>query len=134
MEHKYTIELRISGKNVDPEKITEELHVQPSLTRRAGDFRSKYSRYENGLWAYAGPQTEREWSSLEEALTFLICELQAKKDLILRFTKDFDVYWWCGHFFDAPGCETFLSTNMFGRLAAFGIPLVIDSYCHKSTD
>ncbi|GLQ95532.1 DUF4279 domain-containing protein [Dyella acidisoli] len=128
--HSYSIQLRVSGIDVDPESVTNFLELPPSLSRLKGEKRGQNSVWTESLWSYGGKYCEvtREWKSLEEGLLELMEELWPKRDLICSLAKKSDVIWWCGHFQSSfDGGPTF-SIVLMRRLAEFGVPLYLDNY------
>lgn len=125
--HRYTVELRVSGKDLVASKISEEMGLQPTHVREAGERRGTSSVFNEGVWSFAGVGAQ-EWDSLETGLASLMKELLPKKALIASYVDKFDVCWWCAHFqgsFD--GGPTF-SPELLRDLASFGVALFLDNF------
>jgi hypothetical protein len=129
---RYTVELRISGRDLSPSEITKAMGIQPTHVRHRGGRRSASSTFESGVWSYAGTDAD-EWASLEAGLASLMEILRSKKALIASYAERFDVCWWCGHFQQSfDGGPTF-SPALLGDLADFGVAVVLSNY-HVRTE
>ena len=130
--HTYSVQLRISGKTVNPGEITQRLGLRPNVTRLVGDRRSKGSNWTDSMWSYDGTESEsdstKQWDSLEEGLSFLLGKLQPKADQLRDHIKRCEVVWWCGHFQSSFDGGPTLSAALLRQLADFGAPLFIDNY------
>ena len=123
--NRYTVELRITAESLSPEQITEDLGLEPSLIRHAGDQRGRSSVFTKALWAYGG---EQEWASLEEGLNSLLRPLSGKELALKRYASTAEVFWWCGHFQSTFDHDTVMSPALLGKLADFNFPLHLVSY------
>lgn len=136
--HVYTVQLRISGKSLDPHEVTRRLGVEPSQIRIVGERRSRNKVWEESLWCFDGTGdpnvSAKEWASLEEGLRYVLEKLSPKKGLIRTYAASFDVTWWCGHFQSSFDGGPTLSVPLLQRLADFGVPLFIDNYFFRSDD
>lgn len=128
--HTYTVELWIESDDLDPDRITRELGLNPCRSHRPTS-RSDDRRVP-GRWSYNGDSFPhagtREWESLEDGLLFVMRELRPRRAQIADYLGRYSVIWWCGHFqsgFD--GGPTF-SAELFKQLGDFGVPLFIDNY------
>src|SRR5436309_3284854 len=96
--HEYTVELRVTGKSLQPKEITERLGLQPSITRDAGEIVGTRC-FSQGVWGYNGSHNNVPvWKSLEEGLSFMLDLLEPAQPKLLELKRSFDVLWWCGHF------------------------------------
>ena len=123
----YTVEFRISGKDLSPSEITEAMGVQPTRVRHVDDRQTASSNFDQATWSYAGTASE-EWASLEAGLKSLMRELLPKRDLVSGFARRFDACWWCGHFQDSFDGGSLLSAGLLRDLAEFGIPVALSNY------
>jgi hypothetical protein len=130
--HTYSVQFRISGKDLDPADVTRKLDIKPNQVRIAGERRSANRVWEESLWSYDGNATSsgtaREWASLEEGLRYVLERLLSKKELIQEYAKSYDVVWWCGHFQSGFDGGPTLSAPLMKFLGDLGIPLFIDNY------
>lgn len=80
-------ELSIYGKTIEPEEITRKLGIQPSLTWRAGDFRSRRmnATYDYACWRTV---TDADGSPLEIHVRKLIDRTAACHHLIRQFAAE----------------------------------------------
>lgn len=127
----YTVELRISGRELSLSEITQALGTQPTRVQHVGERRGESSAFDQAVWSYAGAAGE-EWTSLEDGLVSLMRELLQKREIISTYAKRFDACWWCGHFQDSFDGGPLLSPALLRDLADFGIPVALSSY--KSVD
>lgn len=128
----YTVEFRIQGSTLNPSEVTKSLGLEPSLTWDMATI-ARSNRNRKPLWSYDGISTEttfveQEWKSLEEGLLFLLDKLLPKRKLIQEEFREYDKFWWCGHFQDSfDGGPTF-SPKLLRMLADFGVELIISNY------
>ena len=123
--NRYTVELRITAESLSPEQITEDLGLEPSQVRHAGDQQGRSSLFTKALWAYGGGQ---EWASLEEGLNSLLRLLSGKEPALKRYASTAEVFWWCGHFQSTFDHDTVMSPALLGKLADVNFPLHLVSY------
>lgn len=130
----FTVEFRIEGSSLDPEKVTKVLGLSPSLTStlRSGILGN---RSRNPFWAYDGVSTEinfveKEWNSLEEGLTFLLGKLQPQYNLIKSQYREYKKYWWCGSYQQSWDGGPDFSPELLRKLGDFGATLMIRNYRH----
>jgi Domain of unknown function (DUF4279) len=130
--HTYSVQLRISGKNLDPEDVTHRLGLEPNQVRIAGERRSVNQVWHESLWSYDGgaasAEAAREWTSLEEGLRYVLEKLLSKNELIQEYAKSHEVVWWCGHFQSGFDGGPTLSASLLKLLGDLGVPLFIDNY------
>jgi hypothetical protein len=128
----YTVELRISGKDLDPFEVSEALGLTPVQMRLAGERRGdNESVFTEGLCAFstANPASNRnEWPSLEEGLSSTLKYLMPRAQAIASYAHRFNVYWWCGQFQPTFGGGAVLSVNLMRELSDFGVELRLECY------
>jgi hypothetical protein len=127
--HEYTVELRISGSDLDPALITEEFGLRPSMVRHAGEVIGS-KRAAIAVWGYNGSQSDSVpiWQSLEEGLTFVLSKVSHIKPQLEQYRKNFEVFWWCGHFQSSFDGGPTLSASLLKELGEFGAAVFIDTY------
>ena len=128
--HIYTVELRLSGEQLEPSEISTQLSLKPSNVLSQSQNQSSI-RKRRPYWGYNGHEEvgfQAEWASLEDGLTFLLKNLDPQKDRIIAFTRKFDAIWWCGHFQASFDGGPTLSPQLLTELGSYGIPLSIDNY------
>ena len=130
--HTYSVQLRISGKSLDPSEITRQLDLEPNQVRIAGEKRDNGRVWRESLWSYDGATDPlapaKEWTSLEEGLLYVLDKLSPKKDLVRGYAGNYEIIWWCGHFQSSFDGGPTLSVRLLERLADFGAPVFIDNY------
>src|SRR3569833_4621242 len=98
MVHTYSVQLRISGKSLDPSEITRRLGLEPNQVRVAGERRSNSKVWEESLWSYDGAADPlapaKEGASLEDGLLFVLGLFFLLLFLFGVFAVSFVVFWW----------------------------------------
>ena len=127
--HQYTVELRVWGRDLDPERVTTDTGLRPCQTRARGD-RWGSRTYDESMWAFngEGAAPTRDWDSLEDGLTFVLDKLGDSHAVFARLASQFTVIWWCGHFQSSFDGGPTLSPQLLTRLGTFGANLYIDNY------
>ena len=135
--HTYSVQFRISGKNLDPNEITQRLGLEPNQVRIAGERRSEKQVWTESMWSYDGARvaadTVRECTSLEDGLRHVLEILLPKKELIQEYAQTYEAVWWCGHFQSSFDGGPTLSASLLKLLGEFGIPLYIDNYFREES-
>ena len=130
--HTYSVQFRISGRDLNPDEVTHRLGLEPNHVRIAGERRSANQVWHESLWSYDGGTTSteaaKEWASLEDGLRYVLERLLPKKELIREYATSHEVVWWCGHFQSGFDGGPTLSASLLKLLGDFGAPLFIDNY------
>jgi hypothetical protein len=128
--HKYTVELRIYGKILDPIVVSSDLGLKPSRIVKIGDRRSRNTFWEESMWAYNRSEEDIGiyFDSLEEGLALLIEDLWPVRNKIKNYSSKYEVIWWCGHFQSSFDGGPTLSFKLINLLCKFGAHLFIDNY------
>ncbi len=125
--NRYSVELRIRGKNLDVDAVTASLDLSPTYTCRRGESPNPRAR-DFATWGYGSGSPTRDWQCLESALNANLDELYPVKDEITALRAQHEVLWWCGCFHtEFSGGPTF-SPELLKRLAEFGVELSLDCY------
>lgn len=128
----YTVEFRIEGATLVPDRITDILGLQPSLVRLAGDRRGTGRDFDKALWAFSGdplPSGEaRTWKALDDGLRYVAAQLAPRSAALRGLLREFDGYWWCAHFETGLVGETRMSPDVMLALADIGAPLLLAAY------
>lgn len=126
--HRYTVELRIVGSNLDPEKVTADLGIPPTQVRRKGEPRSKTSNWTENMWAFEVlPPGQNDWSSLEEGLNALLSVVAPVQSRVRQYSKASRTFLRCGHFTSSFDGEPVLTPNLLRSLADLSRELVLDT-------
>jgi hypothetical protein len=138
--HKYTVELRIYGKDLDISSVTEDLGLGPSTTQVAGTRLGQSKPFQESMWGFDGhPETftddkSRNWKSLGDGLTFLLERLRPVKDKIEEYKTRYKIILWCGHFQSSFDGGPVLSPALLKALGDFGVELFLDTYFYDDED
>lgn len=124
--HRYTVELRLYGEQLDPDTITRETGLQPCQVRVRGAQLGTRT-YTRGMWAFDG-NGPGEWTSLEEGLAFVLARLGGSVDLFATYRQEYKFVWWCGHFQSSFDGGPTISAALLERLGRLGAELFIDNY------
>jgi|SRR6476661_7272358 len=130
--HKYTVELRIFGADIEPDSITEKLKLRPCRIVYAGTKRAD-GRLNIPSWAYNGTEGDtKDWESFEEGIQFVLDKVWPHREAIAAYKADGKVLWWCGHFQSGFDGGPSLSAELLKRLGEFNAELFIDNYFHET--
>ena len=130
--HRYTVELRIMGPNIDPDEVTRTLGISPSQVRKKGMRKSEVSTWPVSMWALEiVPDGQKDWSSLEDGLTSLLSRISPLQAHIQNYMAAYDVCIWCGHFTSSFDGGPTLSPSILKLLGDTGVQLILDTYCEK---
>jgi|SRR5882672_749535 len=135
MTHEYTVELRISGVNLTPSELSDDLGLRPSTVREVGDAVGS-RRFMQAVWGYNGSESDEPpiWGSLEEGLAFVLANLAPVRPNLEKYKSRFDMVWWCGHFQSSFDGGPTLSAALLTELGEFGVPLFIDNYLSEEAE
>lgn len=128
--HEYTVELRICGRELDPEAVTADLALHPTQVRRLGEERGKSKKWEETVWSYDGFKHEKgkSWDSLDEALVFMLRKLWPLRSKLEEYKQRHKVILWCGHFQSSFDGGPTLCPSTLKMLGDLGVELFIDNY------
>src|ERR1041385_5724550 len=126
--HRYTVELRVSGKALDPDEVTRKLALNPSQIRRKGERRSEKSIWPDSMWSFEVlPPGQDDWSSLEEGLVATLKLFSPIRSQLQSFLPGNEIYVWCGHFTSSFGGGPTFSPAMLKSLGDFGVELILET-------
>lgn len=130
--HRYTVELRITGQNLDPDAITRALGLVPTLVRKIGEpkMEGATARWSSNTWGYEIlPRSNDDWPSLEDGLKALLNTLEPIREKLKTCSAGNDIYFWCGHFTSSFDGGPILSPSLLKLLGDFGVQLFLETYC-----
>jgi hypothetical protein len=133
--HRYTIELRIVGKNLSAEAITRTLGLEPTQVRRMGEpkVEGATSKWTANVWGFEVlPPGKDDWSSLENGIETLLRTFGPVREQLRACSVGNEVYVWCGHFTSSFDGGPTLSPTLLKSLGDFGIQLVLDTYSERT--
>jgi hypothetical protein len=131
--HRYTVELRIFGPNIDPDDVTKKLGISPTQIRRKGEQRAPGSTWTSGMWAFdVSGGDSGEWVSLSDGLSALLQQFRPIQDRLRAYAANNVLYIWCGHFSSSFDGGPVLSPVLLKALGDFGAELVLDTYFEPS--
>ncbi|MFL6679352.1 MAG: DUF4279 domain-containing protein [Burkholderiaceae bacterium] len=128
--HRYTVELRFFGDNLEPADISTRLGLTPSSALSRLQI-AALGRPRLPYWAYNGNGEvgfSAEWGQLEEGLRFLVSTLRSRQENVVAIARQFKGVWWCGHFQASFSGGPTLSPSLMRDLGKYEIPLSIDNY------
>jgi uncharacterized protein DUF4279 len=127
--HTYTVSLRISSAELDVAQVTKKLGLAPTQTRMVGERKSADEVWDKALWELeVFPKGRTDWDSLEVGLATLLKIVLPQKKAIEEYSKNHDVFIWCGHFTSSFDGGPYLSAEILRALGEFGAPLWFDAY------
>lgn len=129
--HEYTAALRVSGERLDIPNVTQALGLQPTHVVLVGEPQHR-GPAKKSVWSFeVFPRAGGEWESLEDALASLMTAFTGRGSVVRQLQKEFEVYFWCGHFSSSFDGGPTLSPDLLRRLGEFGVELRIDNYFSK---
>jgi hypothetical protein len=135
--HRYTVELRIVGENFDPDEVTRELGLMPTRMARKGQAKVEgaASKWTANMWGFEVlPSGGDGWSSLEDGVASLLHVFSSLHDRLHVYSMSNKICVWCGHFTSSFDGGPTLSPTLLRSLGSFGVPLVLDTYCERTTE
>ena len=128
--HRYTVELRVAGKNLELEQVTRTLGVTPTQVRRKGERKSERSTWTEDMWSFEVLPPGRDgWASLEDGLIALLRIFGPIQDRLHPYSSANNVFIWCGHFTSSFDGGPLFSPGLLKSLGDFGVELILDTYC-----
>ncbi len=117
---------RIWGPSLNPDDITQQLHLLPDYTHLQGDYpqgNPKHTAYKHGMWSLhskAPPQEE-----LDVHLQNLLSTLEPHAEVIRILSSQAQVDFYCG-IFGLPGFN--VSPQTMARMSALNIRFSVCFY------
>jgi len=88
--------------------------------------------WEKALWEFEVlPEGRSDWDSLEIGLATLLNIFSSRTKALQEYSKNHDVYIWCGLFSSRFAGGPHLSAEILKRLGDFGMSLWLDTYSSK---
>lgn len=129
------VSLRIRGDALDPEFLTQQFGVTPSLSARKGETVIRHGReglQRTGVWVYrldVPPETE-----LGQVIGLLLEVFPEDSTLWGEITSAFTADVFCGIFLQDENQSTVVEPEVLAALARRGLPLSLDLYAPHGTD
>jgi len=125
----YSVSLRIESRELDAAQVTKELTISPTQTRAVGERRDARTAWDKALWEFeVVPEGRFDWDSLEIGLSTLLNIFSLRTKALQEYSKNHDVYIWCGHFSSSFAGGPHLSAEILKKLGDVGIPLWLNTY------
>ncbi len=125
--HQYSVALRFSGDDLDPNFVSEKLQLTPAQAWKKGE--DARPRSVTGGWEFRlEPENARFWNSMEAGMNALMDALTPFRREIRDLAMQYHATWWIGHFQTSLAGGPTLAPATLERLCAFGIALSIDNY------
>ena len=107
--------------------ITQELGLEPSRCKEKGkqDVRGPL---EKGIWEFDGSEGDVTWESLEDGLTFVLDKLWDHREVIAKYKRVAEIFWWCGSFQSSFDGGPSFSPELMCRLGEFGAKLYLETH------
>lgn len=130
--HKYSVDLLVSGDELNEAEVSSMLGLKTSVFHKKGEPfapNSKKIRHTSS-WSFfvCRPNSETEWDSLEEGLRPLIEKLESLKEPLKKLGERFSLDAYCGHFGSGFGGGPVISAETLGKLSDLGLSLTIRTY------
>ena len=126
--------LRLRGDTLDPEFLTQQLGVAPTLAARQGDAiaGSRGRVRDSGIWLYrldAPPGTE-----LGEVVSMLLAPFPDDSTLWEELTSTYAADVRCELFLEGEAQGTAIDAEVLQRLGRLGLPLTLDFRALEGSD
>lgn len=120
------VSLRLRGDTLDPEFLTQQLGVAPTLAARQGEevAGARGRRHDSGIWLYrldAPPGTE-----LGEALSMLLAPFPDDSTLWEELESTYSVDVRCELFIAGADSSTTIDAELLRQLGRLGLALTLD--------
>lgn len=135
--HRYTVELRIVGQNLNPDEVTRVLGLVPTRVARKGEPKvgGATSKWMANMWGFeVFPPGKDDWSSLGDGIESLLRTFGPIRDRLRVYSAGNEIYVWCGHFTSSFDGGPSLSPTLLKSLGNFGVQLVLDTYSERANE
>ena len=132
--HRYTVELRIVGQNLNPDEVTRKLSVVPTRVARKGEPKvgGATSKWMANMWGFEVlPPGKDDWTSLEDGIEALLRTFEPIRERLHSYSEGNEMYLWCGHFTSSFDGGPSLSPTLLKALGDFGVQLMLDTYSER---
>jgi len=130
--HEYTVELLISGDDLDEGEISTRLGLRASVFFKKGESLSPQTKRERSTstWSFRfdPPYGKPVWPSLEDGLMCMIERLLPLKDVLFELKNRYSMVAYCGHFGSGFGGGPSIRPETLGVLSQLGLTLTIKTY------
>jgi hypothetical protein len=126
----YTVEFRIYGANLDIDKVSKNLGLNPSTIQIQGKRRDRNSTFSESMWGYGKVDGSglKQSSSLEDGIADILLDLTPLKTQLRNDFKNAVYLFWCGHFHDTFGAGPSLSSQLMRSVSRLGASINISTY------
>jgi hypothetical protein len=135
--HRYTVELRIVGQNLNPDEVTRVLGLVPTRVARKGEpkVEGATSTWMENMWGFEVlPPGKDDWPSLGDGIQALLHTIGPIRDRLHAYSTGNELYLWCGHFTSSFDGGPSLSPTLLKSLGDFGVQLVLDTYSEPADE
>jgi uncharacterized protein DUF4279 len=129
------VSLRIRGDALDPEFLTQQFGVTPSLSARKGETVIREGRenlQKTGVWLYRLEVPSA--TELGEVIALLLEVFPEDSTLWGEITSAYTADVFCGVFLQDENQSTVVEPEVLAALARRGLPLSLDFYAPHSSD
>ena len=67
-------------------------------------------------------------------MDFLLSKLSPHQSTVMELSRQYNAWWWCGHFQSSFDGGPILSPGLLTKIAAYGVQLAIDNYFSEEAD
>lgn len=127
----YTVEFRLYGTELDPDGVTQELGVRPSIVQRKGESAGGGRPFKESAWGLARTNNDggvAEWGSLQEGLEDVLELLEPLKSKIIALDPALKRVFWCGFFHKSIGSGARLDAAILTKIVALGAEIELSIY------
>jgi hypothetical protein len=112
----------------DASLLTEQLQLQPTRTWNIGDARKSGGSYPASTWSFESPEFEKPF--IHEALAAVVSFIEVHGLNLSSLPADFEAHIQCVGYHEQSSPGFHISKNLLAKLAALGLELDFDLYCH----
>lgn len=118
------ITLRISGKDLDPEKITKRLALEPDFSCKKDEVRSyrgEQITYEEGCWSKGEEVSELD--NLEQSVQKYLMQYEKCQEQLISISKDHTATLWITLYPEVPQINVHFSQTTLQAISVLGLSL-----------
>ena len=130
------VSLRIMGKELDPDEITELFQCVPTQTHRRGEKRNTKGKviktWKKGLWSLQSGEIDS--SPLEYKINTLLSKITDDIEIWNKVTQNFEADLFCGIFLGSFNEGFELSPDILRKISDRGLKIGFDIYDNPCED
>ena len=120
----------LRGKELDPQKVTEQLGILPSRSFKRGDNRTEQKKWPHGFWGLTSDDRINS-TDLTLHIGWVLDQIEPGRQKIRELIneKKFDAELSCLWIFPTSHNGLSISSDLLERIASLSLKLNLDIYC-----